>query len=107
MLPKKSEVRDAPVGAMWDAYWFRGEKHESGLAYDRNPDGLVLVVMTPGGTWMIDGPSFVNRNESGNWSRTGIAPNITVTPSIHIPGKYHGRLIAGELVECLPAPATA
>ena len=99
-LPSGEVVEPAPVGAMWDADWFRGEKHQSGLAYDRNPDGVVLCVRTPGGDWVIDGPSFTNRVETGSWSRTGTIPNVTATPSIHIPGKYHGWLRDGYLVEC-------
>lgn len=37
----------APIGAMWDAYWMSGWK---------GPDGICLVVKTPGGDWMVDGP---------------------------------------------------
>ncbi len=100
ILPEGADVNTAPPGAMWNADWYRGEKHDSGLAYDRNPDGWVLCVMTPAGPWLVDGPSFVNRVESGSWSRTGTIPNVTATPSIHIPGKYHGWLRNGYLVEC-------
>jgi hypothetical protein len=39
-------IDDAPVGAMWDAWW-----------YDhKGPDGMCLVVRTPGGDWIIEGP---------------------------------------------------
>lgn len=39
-------IDDAPVGAMWDAWW-----------YDhKGPDGRCLVVRTPGGDWIIDYP---------------------------------------------------
>lgn len=40
-------LRDGmPIGAMWDAYWYP--------SWYRGPDGLCLVVMTPGGEWTVD-----------------------------------------------------
>lgn len=99
-LPSGNVIPPAPVGAMWDCDWMRDHKMDSGLAYNRNPDGVVLAVRTPGGDWVVDGPSFCNRVESGSWSRTGTIPNVTATPSIDIPGKYHGWLRDGYLVEC-------
>ncbi|ODS99807.1 MAG: hypothetical protein ABS52_19550 [Gemmatimonadetes bacterium SCN 70-22] len=38
---------DAPVGAMWDA-------HRMTDAW-RGPDGICLMVKTPGGDWLVDG----------------------------------------------------
>lgn len=97
-LESGEEIPQAPVGAMWDCDWYRGAKHENGTQYDRNPDGLILAVRTPGGDWVIDGPSFSDRKETGMWTRSGTAPNITATPSILMP-KYHGWLRDGYLVE--------
>jgi hypothetical protein len=94
------EIKAAPVGAMWDADWYEGSKLKDGRLYNRNPDGVTLVVRTPGGDWIVDGPSFANREEVGSWSRFGTLPNVTATPSILIPGKYHGWLRDGQLVEC-------
>ncbi len=79
-------LREAPVGAMWDADWLPW----------KGPDGKSLVVMTPAGEWTIDGPS----SGGGHWTRTGSAPRITVQPSIHFPGKFHGWLTAGVLSPC-------
>jgi len=79
-----------PVGAMWNAHWM-GDHY-------RGPDGRCLCVKTPGGSWMIDGPS----SNGGRWKRTGTPPKITVTPSILIgssPAKYHGWLRDGVLVD--------
>lgn len=77
-----------PAGAMWFATWL-----DSWLG----PDGKCLIVRTPDGEWMVDGPSTQHPNEAG-WTRTGEAPNITAHPSI-ICGSYHGWLRNGELVD--------
>ena len=76
----------APVGSMWYASWLKG------LQGFRSPDGNILIVRTPGGDWVVDGPS----TNGGGWTRTGIAPNVSVTPSIVI-GSYHGFLTGGVL----------
>jgi hypothetical protein len=84
----RTTLREAPVGAMWHAAWWPD---------DRGPDGLCLVVKTPGGEWMIDGRA----RDGGRWTRTGTPPRITVTPSIlcgHGPEAYHGWLRDGVLV---------
>lgn len=82
-------LQEAPVGAMWDADWYPR----------KGPDGRCLVVMTPGGEWMVDGPSTTG----GNWTRTGEVPFITATPSILITNRsepdYHGFLTNGVLIE--------
>lgn len=77
-------LESAPVGAMWDASWYDS----------KGPDGRCLVVKTPGGEWVIDGPK--------PWMRTGEPPNITVSPSILFYGStpYHGFLVDGVLKEC-------
>lgn len=83
-------LEDAPVGAMYDAYWAKDR--------DRGwPDGISLVVRTPGGDWFLD------RHEQ-KWQRTGKIPKVTADPSILIhrddgtPG-YHGWLRDGVLVD--------
>ncbi len=79
----------APVGSMWSAHWLRDVKR-----YNKpRPDGIVLVVRTPGGDWVVDGPS----SNGDGWDRQGAVPNITATPSIVI-GAYHGWLRDGCLV---------
>lgn len=79
-------ILSAPVGSMWYADWYADVW--------RGPDGRCLVVRTPGGDWIIDGPS----SNGPGWMRHGEAPNITVTPSISI-GSYHGWLRNGVLVD--------
>jgi hypothetical protein len=80
----------APPGAIWEAPWM-----------GTGPDGKSYVVRTPGGDWHIDGDY-----NNGRWTRTGVAPNLTVTPSILIGQRkdgswvYHGFLRSGVLVSC-------
>lgn len=79
-------ILPAPPGAMWFAGWY-GDNW-------RGPDGRCLVVQTPGGYWVVDGPS---KNGPG-WTRTGEPPRVTVAPSVVI-GGYHGWLRDGYLTE--------
>ena len=79
-------LKQAPVGSMWSADWYDG-------FYKPGPDGIWLIVKTPGGNWFVDGPSS---NGSG-WTREGTAPNVTVTPSI-LQSSYHGFLTGGKLI---------
>lgn len=81
-------IRDAPVGAMWNAHWLPSNR--------TGPDGIDLVVKTPDGDWQIDGPSS---NGGNGWTRTGEIPDVTVRPSILMPN-YHGWLTNGSLIEC-------
>jgi len=79
----------APAGAMWNAEWIDC----------KGPDGISLVVRTPGGDWPIDGPSYKNgkiHNKHG-WTRSGAIPAITVDRELVIPGKYRGFLRGGWL----------
>jgi len=84
-------IDDAPVGAMWDAWWYE----------TKGPDGRCIVVRTPGGDWIVDYPC----KDGKGWERTGEPPKVTARPSIGIGGeggkwKYHGFLTDGYLVEC-------
>lgn len=92
-------LRDAPDGAMWDAYWYgRG-----------GPDGRSLMVRTPGGhDWFIDGRAsncgLPDDTEHRCWVRHGEPPRITVgKDGLTCPagggsiqaGDYHGFLRDG------------
>jgi hypothetical protein len=82
-------LQAAPVGAMWNAAWLERP----------GPDGICLMVRTPGGEWPVDGPSYHGgkiRKERG-WKRSGAIPDVTASPSIMIPGKYFGFLRSGWL----------
>lgn len=96
-------LHEAPVGAMWDADWM-----PSSYA---GPDGICLVVKTPGGSWMVDGTASncTRPNEQHQcWVRHG-DPRTEVlhvdkngdtcaagAGSIII-GNYHGFLHQGHL----------
>jgi hypothetical protein len=58
-----------------------------------------LVVLLPGPNWfLIDGQCYsTERGYYDGWKVTGKAPLITVTPSIHIQGRYHGHLKNGVI----------
>lgn len=76
-------------GAMYHAWW-----------HDRSwpgPDGRCVAVITPAGEWVIDAPSS---NGGTPWRRTGELPDVTATPSIHFPGRYHAHLRDGVLSDC-------
>ncbi|MDA8332768.1 MAG: hypothetical protein M0027_16480 [Candidatus Dormibacteraeota bacterium] len=94
-------LRDAPDGAMWDAFW---------LDHRKGDDGLSVMVRCPGGgDWWIDGRAsnctMPKDQEHRCWVRHGEVPNLTVDKrgktcgagggSI-IAGKYHGFLRNGE-----------
>lgn len=101
--------QDLPPGAMWWAPWY--QDHYAGF------DGKCLVVMTPGGEWIIDSQAG-NCTRKGDkthrcWCRSGEAPNITVgkegntcsagAGSILIDSgnrSYHGFLRNGYLESC-------
>lgn len=84
-------LNKAPAGAMWYGDWYEW----------RGPDGHCLIVRTPGGDWVVDGPAFRNGQPEGpGWRRTGEVPNVTAQPSIHFIGRWHGWLTGGFLVEC-------
>ena len=84
-------LRDAAVGAMYDATWL----HQ--LHGYRVIDGMTLVVKLPGGgEWVIDGES----QGGGYWNRTGKPPKITVRRSI-LASHYHGWLTDGVLSDDL------
>lgn len=92
-------TRDAPPGAMWDAWW-TGRK---------GPDGRSLMVKCPNGAqWAIDGRAsnctLPDDHEHRCWVRHGEPPNVTVgkdgltcqagAGSIQA-GDYHGFLRGG------------
>lgn len=109
-------LREAPVGAMWDATWF-----DRAPAYT-GPDGIALVVRTPGGEWMVDSEAS-NCTRPGDrshkcWIRHGdprdpqgrrtgqplhvdkAGDTCSAGAGSIICGTYHGFLHGGHLVNC-------
>lgn len=99
-------LQETVPGAMWFAWWFEGQPHYCG------PDGRSLVVKTPGGDWMVDGPAsnctLPEDREHRCWVRHGEAPRITVGKNGNtcaagagsiLAGSYHGFLRDGKLVD--------
>lgn len=72
-------LRDAPVGACWDAWWVHhGEDHEAkqGCGWSIGPDGRCLVVKCPDGyDWHVDSRcsncTLPDDNVHHCWVRTG------------------------------------
>lgn len=93
-------LRNAPVGGVWNAAWL----HRTG------PDGLAIVVKTPGGDWHVDSRATNCGRPDDDvhrcWVRHGTPPDLTVDKngdtctagagSIAM-GDYHGFLQNGHL----------
>lgn len=72
-------LADAPIGAMWDASWMASEVRTG-------PDGITLVVRTPGGDWCVDA-------ECNNCTRTQWGPK-------EIDGRLHDKVWLGRTHYC-------
>lgn len=102
-------LRKPPVGAMWNADWLPESM--------QGDDGQAIMVQTPGGKWLIDGPASncTKPDDRGKypkhhrcWIRHGIPPKLTVDKqgvscnagagSIQC-GNYHGFLRHGFLTK--------
>lgn len=106
------------VGAMWDAFWYRGD---DGLPHwpirYGVRGGTCLIVKTPGGDWILDSKAsnctakHENMGEAEGehfcWVRHGVAPDITVDKNgktcnagagSFMLGGWHGFLRGGFLV---------
>lgn len=92
-------LSEAPPGAMWNADWMLTDKGRKPGDLYCGPDGLCLIIKTPGGEWMIDGPASNGPEGKPCWTRSGTPPNLTATPSI-LCGGFHGWLRDGRLVAC-------
>ncbi|MCC7229784.1 MAG: hypothetical protein IT203_05270 [Fimbriimonadaceae bacterium] len=87
--------RQMPPGAM--AYISR---YQTWPFYYPGDDGKVLMVMTPGGEWVIDSRANNGPKDARGWTRSGTPPLVTANPSILIGDRYHGWLRNGWLEEC-------
>lgn len=85
-------LRELPPGAIWRATWMEDIKDNPYAA----PDGKVWALMMPSGTeWLIYGPA----SGGGKWVIQGDLPKITVSPSIHQIGSFHGFVHNGVITD--------
>lgn len=87
-------LRDAPAGAMWNAWWM-----PEGFA--RGPDGMHLNVKCPGGgDWQIDGRAsnctLPDDSVHRCWIRHGQPPEITVDKDGVTCAAGAGSIVAGD-----------
>lgn len=108
--PEEYTLRDAPPGAIWDAFWMAGYPGWSGA------DGRSLMCKLPNGhEWHIDGLANNCTDKEGShrgdhkcWVRHGEVPELTIDKNgitcsagagSILSGSYHGFLRNGYLVE--------
>lgn len=81
----------------WPWYWasdFWLSDYYKQNNFHRRP----LLIILPGRhLFSLDGKCWSEGRAYGGWTVTGVAPLITVSPSINIGGSYHGWLHAGIL----------
>lgn len=89
-------MRESPPGATWVADWFPDDGPNGQYS---GPDGKVWCVMLPSGQeWIIY--SYASGPEPRHkWQVSGTPPNITVSPSIHQVGEYHGFIRDGIITD--------
>jgi hypothetical protein len=81
-------LREAPVGAMWDASWNPAEW--------KGEDGISLMVKTPGGEWFVDGRAS-NCTAPGDWTEEGPDGGIFCKRPTHRCWVRHGDPRAGRI----------
>jgi hypothetical protein len=92
---------DLPPGSYWtipadkEGYFVRPLSEE----FRRSGRDFVIFITLPGGAeWCPD----LTSSESGQgWTVTGELPAITVSPSVHQLGRYHGFVQNGVLTDDL------
>jgi hypothetical protein len=100
---EESTLFDVEAGAMWHADWMPDER--------KGPDGHCLVVMTPGGEWMVDSRASNCTMPTDTvhrcWVKHGTPPDVTVDKNGNTcnagggsiqAGSFHGFLRGGYLV---------
>jgi hypothetical protein len=75
-------LRDAPVGAIWEA----------DPPIYASDEGSSLVIQTPAGEWWVDGPC----RDGPGWTRTGTVADLTIQPGCRL-HTWHGYVMAGRL----------
>jgi len=96
------DVSKREVGDMWFLDVPPEELKNRNLSaqyFAQNANRKPLVVMLPGRHYfLLDAQCFnSDRGFYDGWTVTGVPPNITVSPSINMVGRYHGFLQNGIL----------
>lgn len=75
------------------------ERHLTAQYFAQNANRKPLVVMLPGRNYFLIDAQCWNpeRSHYDAWTVTGVPPNITVSPSINMVGRYHGFLQNGVI----------
>jgi hypothetical protein len=92
-------LRESPPGATWIADWFPDEGPNGQWT---GPDGKVWCIMLPSGMeWIVYGHSSgpAKDQKGPKWTVQGVPPDVTVSPSIHQVGHYHGFIRGGIITE--------
>lgn len=76
-------------------------EHFSDQYFQHNSHRKPLVVKLPGPTYFVVDGKYYNGQQGyhGGWTVSGSPPNITLTPSIHAVGRYHGYINNGEITD--------
>lgn len=61
---------------------------------------LPVYILTPGGWWSPDEMAYNERGWHGNgWTVAGSFPQVSITPSINFPGRFHSWVTNGMLLD--------
>lgn len=66
--------------------------------YASGRDFVTWMILPGGAEWS---PDLLSSESSQGWTTTGELPNITVHPSVHQIGRYHGFVTDGVLTDDL------
>ncbi len=106
---RRFTLREAPVGAMWDLFWFGDLPSWTGK------DGVSLAVMTPGGEWYVDGIASNCTDPKNENHKCWVRHGNPKTGEVHVDKNgqtcsagagsiqaknYHGFLHHGYLTDC-------
>jgi len=95
---KEYGTRKFRPGDMYEQIHYLAENMSGEYQRDHAGKRLPLMVVMPDGSHFgVDWPASDEPGGGKGWTVTGEAPRITVNPSIHIVGYYHGWLRDGVL----------
>lgn len=84
---------------LYPQYLTQWREHLSDYYFQHNAHRAPIAVILPNGDLFIVDGKTSRENDPSGWTVTGTFPNITVSPSINVVGRWHGYLKDGELSE--------